>query len=158
MEGSNPCDRMLCGIDLYHSSVQCQILNPLSKSRDWTHVLMDTSWICYRWAKTGTPILQVFLFKPLLGFPFASVSKGFSVITAVALLLQRHRLDPWPGNFCMPWVWQKIKFKKKKRKNKPISCFSPFSRTIIVTFEAISVGIFIFNQVYFTVSKELRTI
>ena len=29
--------------DLHHSSWQCQSLNPLSKARDWTHVLMDTS-------------------------------------------------------------------------------------------------------------------
>ena len=29
--------------DLYHSSWQCWILNPLSEARDWTYVLMDTS-------------------------------------------------------------------------------------------------------------------
>ena len=33
--------------DLHHSSWQCQILNPLSKARDRTLILMDTSWICY---------------------------------------------------------------------------------------------------------------
>jgi len=29
--------------DLYHSSLQCQILNPLSEARDRTRILMDTS-------------------------------------------------------------------------------------------------------------------
>ena len=29
--------------DLYHSSQQCQMLNPLSKAGDRTYVLMDTS-------------------------------------------------------------------------------------------------------------------
>ena len=29
--------------DLRHSSWQCQILNPLSEARDWTHILMDAS-------------------------------------------------------------------------------------------------------------------
>ena len=29
--------------DLHHSSQQCQTLNPLSKARDGTHVLMDSS-------------------------------------------------------------------------------------------------------------------
>ena len=29
--------------DLYHSSQQHQILNPLSKARDQTHILMDAS-------------------------------------------------------------------------------------------------------------------
>ena len=31
--------------DLYHSSQQFQILNPLSKDKDRTHILMDTSQI-----------------------------------------------------------------------------------------------------------------
>ena len=31
---------------LHHSSGQCQIVNPLSKARDQTHVLMDTSQVC----------------------------------------------------------------------------------------------------------------
>ena len=33
--------------DLYHSSQQHRILNPLSKVRDQTYVLMDTSQICF---------------------------------------------------------------------------------------------------------------
>ena len=31
--------------DLHGSSQQCQSLNPLSETRDWTHILMDTSWV-----------------------------------------------------------------------------------------------------------------
>ena len=33
--------------DLYHSLWQCQILNPLTKARDGTHILMDTSQVPY---------------------------------------------------------------------------------------------------------------
>ena len=33
--------------DLHHRSQQSQILNPLSKARDQTCILMDTSQICY---------------------------------------------------------------------------------------------------------------
>ena len=29
--------------DLYHSSWQCQVLNPLSEARDGTRILIDTS-------------------------------------------------------------------------------------------------------------------
>ena len=33
--------------DLPHSSQQCWLLNPMSKARDGTFVLMDTSWVHY---------------------------------------------------------------------------------------------------------------
>jgi len=57
-----------CVCDLHHSSQQYQILNPLSQARDWTHVLLDTSWVCYCWTTTETPdynfliLFWVFLF------------------------------------------------------------------------------------------------
>ena len=41
--------------DLYHSSQQYRILNSLSEARDWTHILKDTSCVCFHWATTGTP-------------------------------------------------------------------------------------------------------
>ena len=41
--------------DLHHSSGQRWILNPLSIARDWTHILVDTSRVCYGWARMGTP-------------------------------------------------------------------------------------------------------
>ena len=36
-----------CIRDLHCSSQQRQILNPLIKARDRTHILMDISWVCY---------------------------------------------------------------------------------------------------------------
>ena len=48
--------------DLHHSSRQHRILNPLSKARDWTFVLMDTSQICFHRATMGTPGVFHFLF------------------------------------------------------------------------------------------------
>ena len=47
--------------DLHHSSQQPQILNPLSKARDPTLILMDISQVCYCWATEGTPILSFFI-------------------------------------------------------------------------------------------------
>ena len=47
--------------DLHHSLWQCWILNPLSKARDQTCVLMHTTWVHSRnlvvihWATVGTP-------------------------------------------------------------------------------------------------------
>ena len=36
-----------CVCDLHHSPWQCQILNPLSRARDRTHILLDISWVHY---------------------------------------------------------------------------------------------------------------
>ena len=41
--------------DLHHSSQQHQALNPLSKARDQTCILIDASQIHFHWATTGTP-------------------------------------------------------------------------------------------------------
>ena len=41
--------------NLHHSSWQRWIVNPLSKAREWTHVLMDTSQGRYHWAMMGNP-------------------------------------------------------------------------------------------------------
>ena len=40
--------------DLHHSSQQCQILNPLSKAKNRTCILLDTSWIRFHCTTTGT--------------------------------------------------------------------------------------------------------
>ena len=41
--------------NLHHSSWQCWIPNPLSEARDGTCLLLDTSWIRFCCATTGTP-------------------------------------------------------------------------------------------------------
>ena len=47
-----------CICNLQHTSQQRQILNPLSKTRDCTLALMDTSWVCYCWATMGTACIH----------------------------------------------------------------------------------------------------
>ena len=44
-----------CVIELHHSSRQRRILNPLSKARDQTRILMDTCQVHYCWATKGIP-------------------------------------------------------------------------------------------------------
>ena len=46
-----------CICDLHYSSCQCWILNALSKARDRTCILMDTSWVHYCGTTSGTPLL-----------------------------------------------------------------------------------------------------
>ena len=41
--------------DLHHSSLHCQIPNPLSKARDQTHILMNTSQIHFNFTMMETP-------------------------------------------------------------------------------------------------------
>ena len=48
--------------NLHHSSQKCQILHPLSETRDRSHILMDTSWIHFHWAMMGTPSFFFFFF------------------------------------------------------------------------------------------------
>ena len=43
--------------NLHQDSQQCWIINPLGKARDRTHIIMDTSRVCYCWATMGTPFL-----------------------------------------------------------------------------------------------------
>ena len=62
--------------DLHHSSWQCRILNPLSRARDQTCILMDTSWICYCWAALGTP--SPHYFSCVTAFPLFLHSQSFS--------------------------------------------------------------------------------
>ena len=41
--------------DLHHSSQHRWILNLPSEARDWTHILMGTGYVHYRWTTMGTP-------------------------------------------------------------------------------------------------------
>ena len=51
--------------DLHHSSRQCQILNPLNKTRDWTCILMDTtSWVHYCEPQWERPIFLFLYYLP----------------------------------------------------------------------------------------------
>ena len=50
---ATPDPGLVC--DLHHSSQQCWILSPLREARDWTHILMDTSWVHKTLSHTGSP-------------------------------------------------------------------------------------------------------
>ena len=48
--------------NLHHRSQQCQILNPLSKVRDRTHILMDTSQVHNPLSHTGNSYSKEFMY------------------------------------------------------------------------------------------------
>jgi len=63
--------------NLYHSSWQHWILNPLNKTRDQNHIFMDASQVHYHWATMGTPLpmlLNLKLSHLLLPFKIFSLS------------------------------------------------------------------------------------
>ena len=53
------CKGMSCVCHLHHSSRQRRILNPLSKARGGTHILMDAPQVLFHWATAGTPSLAL---------------------------------------------------------------------------------------------------
>ena len=59
LDPSNVCN-------LHHSLWQPQILNSLSKARDQICILMDTSWVCFHWATSGTPLWAILDLKCIL--------------------------------------------------------------------------------------------
>ena len=67
--------------DLHHSSCPGQIFNPLSEARDRTHVLTDTSWICFRCATTGIRNTQflIQITHPVPGLTEVQVLFSFSL-------------------------------------------------------------------------------
>ena len=94
----------------HHSSQQRWILNPLSKARDQTRNFMVTSWIHFRWATTGTPVLIfLILLSVRLGclFKFFLVSRGRPVLlwTSLLELLLLHPIDFVMLCFCY-WLSQ----------------------------------------------------
>ena len=72
--------------NLHHSSQQNQILNPRSKARDWTRVLMDPSQVCYCWVTTGTPEVTL---KKMKSF---SICNEWSVILIWQIRIGRRRV------------------------------------------------------------------
>ena len=75
--------------NLHHSSQQCQILNPLSRARDQTCLLMDTIWFHYCWATMGTHLLQ-FLTCPVIN----------NYISAPFILWNAAQQNPGLSSFC----------------------------------------------------------
>ena len=54
--------------DLHRSSQECLILNPVSKARDRTHILMDASQVRYHGATTGDSCCFFGLIRSMLKF------------------------------------------------------------------------------------------
>ena len=64
-----------CLCSLPHNSGQCQTLNPLSEARDWTLILMNTSWISFCCATMGILIFKnqfIFCVEVFMNFKVSS--------------------------------------------------------------------------------------
>ena len=92
--------------DLHHSSRRHRILDPLSESRDRTHVLLDSSWVHYPCTTVGAPWSSIC--KPCLPWDrlrFCSVRRGVSWGRHAqrGLTLPRLTLLPWSRAVrCLP--------------------------------------------------------
>ena len=104
-----------CTWDLRCSSWQCRILNPLSEARDRTHILMDTSRVCYHWATVGTTWSRYFhTLRSDRGW--WSDCSGFRNWSRLALQWLRQLNTP------TGWIWQRQECREGTRywsKNSP---------------------------------------
>ena len=75
--------------DLHHSSQQCRIPDPLSKARDRTCILTDTSQICFHCATTELPPGP---------FPFNSNTIHLNPCHVSAFSVPGTRLSAWGGD------------------------------------------------------------
>ena len=123
--------------DLCCSLRQHWILNPLSEARDQTDILMDTSWVCYHWTTTGTPLYAFLYFSDKQNFfhGVPTVAQWAKKPTAAAwvtmeaqawsLAWQSGLKDPAePQLQCRSQLWliQSLQsFKKKKERKKRIT-------------------------------------
>ena len=90
---------------LHHSSQQRQILNPLSKARDWTHTLMDTSQVHYHWATTGTPWVWFFVRVESNLSVFSLVVCILGVVSKKLCLIQEfYSFDFYISFFHLFWI------------------------------------------------------
>uniref|UniRef100_A0A4X1SYQ2 Uncharacterized protein n=1 Tax=Sus scrofa TaxID=9823 RepID=A0A4X1SYQ2_PIG len=76
--------------DLHPGSRQCRIPHPLSKARDQTCMLMDTSWVRFHRATTGTPGL-FFKKREIILYELHWTSLIYSGFTPVKLLNAREQ-------------------------------------------------------------------
>ena len=70
---------------LHHSSRQHQILNPLSKARDQTHILMDHSQFRYHWG------MMAFLFYYFFTASMQYNSYSYGLVSLPWIVLQRQQ-------------------------------------------------------------------
>ena len=80
--------------NLHYSSWQHQILNPLSKTRDQTSILMDTRRTRFPWAKTGAPITSLFQTSAMEILIFLSFTLNLKCYVLVLLGHMSNSLGP----------------------------------------------------------------
>ena len=78
-----------CVCDLYHSSWQHRIINPLSEARDWTHNIMVPSWIHFCCATMGTPHSVYFSFQTFVVF----TSRKLCIVFDMSFTLKHNMLN-----------------------------------------------------------------
>ena len=93
-----------CFCNLCHSSQQCQILNPLSEARDWTHILTDTSWVCNQLSHDRNPEIYFLIrLESWNGFLLYGLQSECCVSGLRKTLISyiSFRAFGWPGALCI---------------------------------------------------------
>ena len=87
-----------------------QVLNPLSKARDQTCILMNTSWVLYHWPMVGNPLfffflIEVYLIYDVVSFQYTAKWFSYMYVLVICHLIRKEQGSLLSQDCLQEWGW-----------------------------------------------------